>query len=93
MPVAESIFQDNNAEPHRLRIVNDYLQVNNVNRRVCPAISPDLSYEEHGWDVLASRKHAYIVLTPLNHILHSNTGVYRGIHYFFLISAQKQSMF
>ena len=29
-----------------------------------------------------SRKHAYIILTPLNPILYSKTGVYRGIHYF-----------
>ena len=28
----------------------------------------------------ASRKHAYIILTPLNLILYSKTGVYRGIH-------------
>ena len=29
-----------------------------------------------------SRKHAYIILTPLNPSLHSKTGVYRGINYF-----------
>ena len=29
----------------------------------------------------SSRKHAYIILTPLN-LLYSKTGVYRGIHYF-----------
>ena len=28
------------------------------------------------------RKHAYIVLTPLNPLLYSETGVYRGIHHF-----------
>ena len=28
------------------------------------------------------RKHAYIMLTPLNSTLYSKTGVYRGIHYF-----------
>ena len=31
---------------------------------------------------IPSRKHACIILTPLNSILHSETGVYRGIHYF-----------
>ena len=30
----------------------------------------------------SSRKHTYIILTPLNPTLYSKTGVYRGIHYF-----------
>ena len=30
----------------------------------------------------ASRKHAYIILTPLNPLLYSKTGIYRGIHDF-----------
>ena len=34
---------------------------------------------------VSSRKHAYIILTCLNPILYSKTGVYRGTHYFFLI--------
>ena len=29
-----------------------------------------------------SRKHAYIILTPLDLLLYSKTGVFRGIHYF-----------
>ena len=29
----------------------------------------------------SSRKHAYIILTPLTPLLYSKTGVYRGIHY------------
>ena len=33
-------------------------------------------------DAIASRKHAYIILTPLKPILYSKIGVYRGIHYF-----------
>ena len=32
----------------------------------------------------SSRKHTYIILTPFNSTLYSKTGVYRGIHYFFL---------
>ena len=32
----------------------------------------------------SSRKHTYIILTPLNPILCSKTGVYRGIYYFFI---------
>ena len=33
-------------------------------------------------DIKASRKHTYIILTPLNPTLYGKTGVYRGIHYF-----------
>ena len=35
-------------------------------------------------DCLTSRKHAYIILTPLAPLLYSKTRVYRGIHYFLL---------
>ena len=33
---------------------------------------------------ITSRKHAYIILTPLNPLLYSKTETYRGIYYFFL---------
>ena len=41
-----------------------------------------------------SRKHAYmyIMLTPPPPPPYSKTGIYRGIHYFFLISAQKRRL-
>ena len=32
-----------------------------------------------------SRKHAYIILTPLNPILYSKTGVYRGYINFLIL--------
>ena len=42
--------------------------------------------------LLTSRKHAYIILTPLNPTLYSKTEVYRGNTLFFLISAQKHRL-
>ena len=36
----------------------------------------------HWW--YSSRKHTYILLTPLNPLSYSKTGVYRGTYYFFL---------
>ena len=35
MPVPDPIFQDDNARPHRARIVNDFIHRNNVNRMAC----------------------------------------------------------
>ena len=36
MPAPNSIFQDDNARPHRARIVDDYLRATNVNRMNWP---------------------------------------------------------
>ena len=47
-------FPDDNARPHRARIVSDFLRTNNVNRMDWPTMSPDLSCIEHVWDVLQS---------------------------------------
>ena len=57
MPVADPIFQDDKALPYRVRIVDDFLYVNNVDRMDWPAMSPDLSCIEHVWDVLGRAVH------------------------------------
>ena len=52
-----------------------------------------ITYQQHifYYDAFPSRKHAYIILTPLNPLLYCKTCVYMGIHYF-LISAQKHRL-
>ena len=49
------VLQDDNARPHRARIVQQFLQQNNVDHLDWPARSPDLSPIEHVWDILSQR--------------------------------------
>lgn len=53
----DAILQDDNARPHRARVVNVFLEEQQVNHLDWPASSPDLNPIEHAWDVLGRRLH------------------------------------
>ena len=58
-----SILQDDNARPHRARIITAYLQNQRVQRMDWPACSPDLNPIEHLWDQLGRAVRARVTNT------------------------------
>ena len=67
------VLQDDNATPHRARIVTQFLQDEGIERMEWPAMSPDLNPIENLWDQLGRKVAAQLLpnstLNDLRHYL------------------------
>ena len=65
----EFLLMDDNARPHRARIVEQFLQENHINRMDWPPKSPDMNIIEHVWSrlklLVCSREHVLETLDQL----------------------------
>ena len=53
-----AIFQDDNATPHRARLVNDYVLQAGITRMAFPLCFPDMNPFEYVWDELDRQERA-----------------------------------
>ncbi|GFV29054.1 transposable element Tcb2 transposase [Trichonephila clavipes] len=49
------VFQDDNAQPHRARLIENMIEAETIQRMESPACSPDLNPIEHVWDMIGRR--------------------------------------
>ena len=49
------VFQDDNARPHRARIVRDFIEAQSIETFPWPSRSPDINLIEHVWDFIGRK--------------------------------------
>ncbi|GBM39126.1 hypothetical protein AVEN_162645-1 [Araneus ventricosus] len=74
-----AIFMDDNARPHRARLVRSYLESETIPQMTWLAISPDLNPNEDAWNLLRIRIAGRSV--PPAPSTSSNKPYYRNGHY------------